>query len=72
MAEFCCNPARDRHELVVGGRRIEITPVAVDWGADDLRESWSGALAFCSFACLAGWANDKADQHDGRVLKEGT
>lgn len=57
-------------ERAKGDRWITFT-LAVDWGADDLREAWNGNYLFCSFKCLTQWASEKAAQHDGKVLTEG-
>jgi hypothetical protein len=65
----CHNPTRERHEIPEGDRRVSL--VRIDWGKADLREGWEGEYRFCSFRCLAEWAAEKADQHDGRVLVEG-
>lgn len=70
-AVLCANPARDRHEIAKGDRRVDLV-FALDWGDDDLRASHSKPLSFCAFQCLAEWAAEKAGQHDGHVLKEGT
>lgn len=59
-----------KRERAPGERWITFT-LAVDWGADDLRASWNGEYSFHSFACLAQWAAEKAEQHDGHLLVEG-
>jgi hypothetical protein len=64
------NGAGDTHEIPVGARRLDLT-FAVDWGDEDLRDSHSKPLVFCSFACLAAWAEAKADEHDQHTLEEG-
>lgn len=66
----CMNPAGDRHEIPTGARRLDLT-FAVDWGDDDLRASHEKPLSFCSFGCLAGWAQARATDHDGRTVTEG-
>lgn len=58
------------HEIEDGGRRIDMA-LAVNWGDEDLRETHSKTVTFCSFACLSEWAKAKADEHDGRVVAEG-
>lgn len=58
-------------EHAPGDRWITFT-LAVDWGAADLRAAWNGSYELCSFGCLAQWAAEKAAQHDGKVLVEGT
>ena len=68
---LCMNPERDRHTIAKGERRIDITPLAVDWGATDVRPSWQGTYTFCCFECLAAWASERAADHDGRVVSEG-
>lgn len=72
MAVVCGNPLRDRHEIADGDRRVDIRPLAVNWGDGDLRADWEGNYFFCSFGCLSDWASEKASQHDGRVVVEGT
>lgn len=67
MSVVCQNPKRDRHECAE--RLISIEPLAVKWG--DIRDDWQGDYSFCSFQCLSEWASEKADQHDGHVLREG-
>lgn len=63
--------AAEAHELKDGARRIEIPALTIDWGKNDLRDTWTGAYTFCSFQCLAAWATEKAEQHDMMVLSEG-
>lgn len=70
MSDVCGNPAGDRHRIDDGARRVRVQ-LTVDWGADDLRDTHSKPLVFCSFACLAGWAGEKAAQHDGVTVKDG-
>lgn len=70
MVEFCQNPVAGRHELHAGVRRLEVQ-LRTDWGGNDLRATHDKTLAFCSFACLAAWAQEKADQHDDVVLQDG-
>lgn len=71
MSVVCQNPARDPHSIPDGGRKITLTGVVV-WGQADLRDDWSGAYVFCSFACCSEWAAARATDHDGVVLREGT
>ena len=67
---LCANATQAKHELPpTGGRRVTLR---VEWGADDLRETWEGGYTFCNFRCLAEKAADWAVEHDGRVLQEGT
>jgi hypothetical protein len=68
---LCNNPARERHEIIHGEDRM-ISLIRVDWGKNDLREDWEGEYRWCSFRCMADWAQEKASQHDGHVLVEGT
>jgi hypothetical protein len=58
------------HEIADGDRLLSLS-FGVDWGDADLRDSHEKPLTFCSFACLAGWASEKSEQHDGRTLVEG-
>lgn len=67
----CSSPARARHKIKAGDRKITIPALTVEWGARDIRDDWAGAYTFCSFACLRDWAAEKADQHDGDLLVEG-
>jgi hypothetical protein len=62
--------AQDVHKIEDGARRLELR-FDVDWGDQDIRDSHSKPLTFCSFKCLAGWAADRAVQHDATTLKEG-
>lgn len=71
MTVVCQNPTRDKHEVPAGGRKITLTGIVV-WGQKDLRDDWSGSYVFCSFACLSEWAAQRAGDHDGVVLREGT
>jgi len=64
---LCENPKRERHDIPDGGRKIELNAV-VNWGDDDQRDDHAKTRRFCSFACLADWAAERAAQHDGRVL----
>lgn len=64
--------APERHEIPDGARCVEIRPMLVNWGDDDIRADWEGSYVFCSFGCLAEWAAAKAAEHDQHVLKEGT
>lgn len=40
----------------------------IRWGKTDARQPWTGSYDFGSFSCIARWAQDRADDHDGRVL----
>lgn len=73
MSRVCANPvtAAEAHQIPDGARAVTVK-VHVDWGADDLRSEWDGLYAFCSFGCLEEWATEKAVQHDGRKVVEGT
>lgn len=70
MSVMCHNPVGDRHEIPDGDRKITLTAIVV-WGANDLRDDWTGDYTFCSFACLADWATERASDHDGHELHEG-
>lgn len=63
--------AGNTHKIANGDRCLDLR-FDVDWGDKDLRESHSKPLTFCSFTCLAAWATDRAAQHDGTTLTEGT
>lgn len=67
---LCNNPARDRHEIVDGDRKVTIS-LGLTWGQRDLRDDWRGDYAFCSFGCLGEWAAERAAEHDHHVLVEG-
>lgn len=75
MADLCQNGDHrvdgKPYEIQDGGRRVVVPGLTVEWGAKDLRGDWSGGYVFCSFACLAAWASEKAAAHDGKVLVEG-
>lgn len=64
--------AGETHEIAEDGRRIDIKPLAVNWGNADLRVTWEGNYAFCSFKCLSDWAAGKAAEHDNHTLQEGS
>lgn len=71
MADVSCqNPRRERHTIAPGDRKVTLTAV-VEWGGGDLRDDWAKDYAFCSFACLAGWAGEKAGEHDGVFVRDG-
>lgn len=70
MTIVCHGPGRERHEIEESARRVDLR-FSIDWGGDDVRESHSKPLTFCSFQCLADWAAEKTEQHDGHVLVEG-
>lgn len=73
MDVFChysSSGAPDRHAIATGERRIELQ-FSVDWGADDLRDLHVKPLVFCSFKHLSAWAAERAEQHDGAVVKDG-
>lgn len=60
-----------KQEIADGARRIALT-VALDWGADDLRDATDAKRQdFCSFKCVEAWAHDRSLAHDGVVVKEG-
>jgi hypothetical protein len=70
--DVCSGPSHPPTTVMVpGGRRIRIPQLTVEWGDRDLRDTWTGEYVFCSFACLAAWATEKALQHDGDTLVEG-
>lgn len=54
-----------KRDIVAGGRTVSVD-VRVDWGDGDERDVWEGGYVFCSFACCAAWASDRAADHDGR------
>jgi hypothetical protein len=58
------------HEIADGARRLALR-FDVDWGDDDLRNSFEKPMVFCSFNCLSAWAQGRADQHDGVTVKDG-
>lgn len=65
-------PVTVPYDIPTGDRSLRISPLAVNWGTDDLRDDWQGDYTFCSFKCLKEWADAKAADHDGRTVKEGT
>lgn len=67
---YCQGTICGRDELKDGDRTIHFNAMIV-WGADDLRAPWSGSYDFGSFACVAKWAGDRSDSHDGLVLADG-
>lgn len=70
VCHYTSGGAAERHEIQDGGRRLDLR-FTVDWGADDVRESHEKPLTFCSFGCLAAWAVERGDQHDGIVTQDG-
>lgn len=71
MSVVCNGPGGERHEINDGARKITIPALTVEWGAEDIRDDWTGPYVFCSFGCLEEWATEKAVDHDGRVVKDG-
>lgn len=55
-------------EIEPGARQVTMT---VDWGKEDLRDTWAGPFAYCSFGCAADHFRDLAVKHDGHVVVEG-
>lgn len=55
-------------QIPKGDRAITVG-VSVDWGDADERETQAEKLiVFHSFACIAQWATDRAEQHDDHVV----
>lgn len=67
---ICGNPARPRHEIADDARKVELQ-FSIDWGDDDVRDSHTKPLTFCSFACLSEWAAAKSGEHDGVAIVDG-
>lgn len=67
MADVVCTCKRT---IATGDRRITLA-AQVNWGQTDLREPWEGVYEFCSFRCVAGWAQDRSMAHDGRFVQDG-
>ncbi len=61
---YCHKPLSD------DGHVLTLT-LDLDWGAADLREPAGKTYEFCSFACIADWARDRAVANDDHVLVEG-
>lgn len=55
------------NDIQPGDRSITVS-IAINWGDDDQRANHAKDATFCSFACLARWALEKAEQHDDRVV----
>lgn len=54
-----------KKQLREGDRIVELT-LKVDWS--DARGKNVKDAAFCSFKCVADWANGLAARHDGRRI----
>lgn len=67
-----CNSPDCKKPIEPSDRHITIAALTVKWGDDDLRGEWTGPYVFCAFGCLSDWASEKAADHDGRVVREGT
>lgn len=59
------------YEIPAGARAVTVAAVTVDWGDEDIRDTWAGSYTFCSFGCLAAKAAQWAADHDGRVVEHG-
>lgn len=66
----CQNPVGAKHDLIDGGRLLSVQ-FQINWGDQDIRDRWEGGYEFCSFACMAAWATQRAADHDQHVLAEG-
>lgn len=72
MARLCSAPvpAGEAHEIPDGGRVVTVH-VDLDWGAADLRDTFSKTYEFCSFECATRLFDEWAGKHDGHVLVHG-
>lgn len=57
--------------IPAGARKIAFA-MDIDWGTNDDRDASGKHYDFCSFACVAQWAIDRAAAHDGHVIQDAT
>lgn len=67
MSAVRCHAPDCGNRIEDGARSVGIR-LTVDWGEKDLRDAHTKGVTFCSFGCLSDWANERAADHDQRVL----